>query len=68
MKPWAYSVAFAPDGSVLAASLSTGDILLYEAGTGRQLRRIPGADSNRLCFAPDGRTLASVGDGFAIRL
>ena len=69
---------FSPDGKLVAWASDTGDagrlgmsILLFDAQTGKEVRRIdPGmsATFDALAFSPDGRTVAS-GDGDnAIRL
>ena len=62
------SVAFSPDGTVLAAAegdpaASIGTIQLYEAATGLPLRTLEGHESAvwGLTFSPDGRFLASAG-------
>jgi WD40 repeat protein/DNA-binding SARP family transcriptional activator len=49
-------VAFSPDGRLLAASLLTGGVHVFDPATGRVLRTLPdpGDDSISLAFAPDG--------------
>jgi RNA polymerase sigma factor (sigma-70 family) len=52
-------VAFSPDGKVLAlASYFDGPICLFQAATGREVRRIDTKDAV-LAFSPDGKSLAS---------
>jgi WD40 repeat protein len=62
-----YSVALSPDGKMLAVGASAGltgsSITLFEANTGRVLRRLPGHAHvvRGLAFSPDGKLLASGG-------
>ena len=52
-----FSLAFSPDGSMLAASFFDAPIVLWEVGTGRRIRSF-GADSkglSNLAFTPDGK-------------
>jgi WD40 repeat protein len=57
------SLAFAPDGEVLAAALGdkTNTIRLYRTEDGRELHALRGHDAHTssLCFTPDGRSLVS---------
>ena len=63
------SVAFSPDGSVLAVGRSAdtygaddpGPVRLWDAETGEHLRTLEGhtGDIHSVTFSPDGRTLAS---------
>jgi hypothetical protein len=56
----AVSVAFSPDGKVLAAGSGRSGILFWDAATGRVLRRIEGADvGDQVAYSPDGKTLVS---------
>jgi WD40 repeat protein len=66
-----HSLRFSPCGKVLAAA-ANGSIFLWEAGTGKEIRRLPGGgqlsprgDSVR--FSPDGKVLA-VSDQWTITL
>jgi WD40 repeat protein len=54
------SLAFSPDGKVLAATFWGHHIYLYDVATGKQLRKLTGA-ANWICldFSPDGKTLAA---------
>jgi len=55
------SVAFSPDGRMLAAGLTDKTIKLWNTTTGALLRTLTGHTSgvNAVAFSPDGRTLAS---------
>jgi WD40 repeat protein len=57
-------VAFSPDGKVLAASTGNGSFLLWEAATGRRLRRLPGSlkGATSAAFSLDGKALMLVDD------
>lgn len=55
----AQSVAFSPDGRILATD-SSGDVLLFDPETGETLRTLnQGADVQQLAFSPDGQLLAA---------
>jgi WD40 repeat protein len=55
----AATAAFSPDGQFIATSGANGDVLLWEAGTRREVRRF-GHWEELMCltFSPDGRLLA----------
>src|SRR5262245_49992847 len=56
----AASVAFSPDGRTLAAGAGGKEIVLWDARTGKEIRRIEGATAGDcLAFSPDGKVLAS---------
>jgi WD40 repeat protein len=59
----AWSLAFSPDGKILAMSWSgaTFQPVLFDAQTGKELRRLPCRASQRIAFAPVGAVLASGG-------
>jgi WD40 repeat protein/DNA-binding SARP family transcriptional activator len=54
-------VAFSPNGKLLAASLLTGGVRLFDPSNGRALRTLadPGDDTVSLAFAPSGTALAA---------
>ena len=54
-------VAFSPDGKLLAASLLTGGVRVFQPSTGRVLRTLadPGNDTVSLAFAPKRMLLAA---------
>jgi WD40 repeat protein len=58
----ALALAFTADGKTLAAG-GTDKVILWETGTGTELRRIgksgPGTEVASLAFTPDGKTLAA---------
>jgi WD40 repeat protein len=53
------AVTLSPDGKTLAA-LDGGQVILWEADSGREVKRLPGPKGRAiyLYFSPDGRTLA----------
>jgi WD40 repeat protein len=53
--------AFSPDGKLIAAADSLNPITLWDAATGKQLRRFGEvhAPFRRLVFSPDGKTIVS---------
>jgi WD40 repeat protein/class 3 adenylate cyclase len=60
------SLAFSPDGDVLAVSGQHRQVVTYEAGTGRELARWNASEIawvNSLTFAPDGSVVTANDDG-----
>src|SRR5262249_49577771 len=57
------ALAFAPAGSLLAATGKRGAIVLWDPATGKRLKQLAGhqGGTTALAFAPDGKRLASVG-------
>ena len=56
-----FSVAFSPDGKIVAIGNSDGNIYLSDLNTGKLMRKLTGhsEDVQRVVFSPDGRTIAS---------
>ena len=56
------SIAFSPDGTILAGASNDAAIYLWDAHTGKQKRILTGtgASVTRVLFSSDGQTLASV--------
>jgi WD40 repeat protein len=71
----AYSVAFSPDGRMLATGVTNGSVNLWDLASGRVARQLAGHSSWVLsvAFSPDGRMLAAgntlwdVASGHALR-
>jgi WD40 repeat protein len=59
----AWDVAFSPDGKVLAAGLSTGEVRLFDVASGWHVATLPerGGPVRWLGFHPDGRSLVVAG-------
>jgi hypothetical protein len=55
------SVAFSPDGKILASGSEDNTIKLWEVNSGRELRTLRGHSGpvNSVVFSPDGQSLAS---------
>jgi WD40 repeat protein/uncharacterized caspase-like protein len=64
------SVAFSPDGKLIASGGADSTVKLWDVGSGRELRTLIGHEQKVKCvaFSPDGRTLASGSDDFRIKL
>ncbi len=61
------SVAFSPDGKVLASSVGAGTVKLWDTETGANIATLGGA-GGPVVFSPDGRMLASCGNVQEIKL
>ena len=61
------SVAFSPDGKVLASSIRSGTVKLWDTETGTNIATLEGA-GGPVVFSPDGRMLASRGNVQEIKL
>ena len=66
----ASSVAFAPDGKLIASAGGDGTIKIWDVESGAQLRTLSGhaARVNSVAFSPDGKMIASGSDDHTIRL
>jgi WD40 repeat protein/serine/threonine protein kinase/tetratricopeptide (TPR) repeat protein len=79
---WVYDVAYSPDGKLIASagggnpywqtqgpdSVKPGEVILWDAATGRRVRTLEGHRHNvdHLAFSPDGKVLATASlDGTA---
>ena len=64
------SVAYSPDGKILAVGLAGGTIKLWDSRNGKLLHTLQGHDSwtNSVTFAPDGNTLASGSSDKTVKL
>ncbi|MDR0314316.1 MAG: hypothetical protein LBI14_12070 [Treponema sp.] len=64
------SVAFSPDGRIIASLNGSGIIKLWDVETGRELRTLTGfLDGVSLCrYSPDGRSIVTVAQDGAIKL
>jgi WD40 repeat protein/DNA-binding SARP family transcriptional activator len=63
-------VAFSPNGKLLAASLLTGGVRLFDPSNGRAVRTLsdPGDDTVSLAFAPGGAVLAAGTGGGTVEM
>jgi hypothetical protein len=62
------SVAFSPDGSLLASGSWTGHLRLFDWSAGRQVADFPVAGVARVAFSPDGTLLGSATEAKTVQL
>ncbi|HET9919390.1 MAG TPA: NACHT domain-containing protein [Ktedonobacteraceae bacterium] len=64
------SLAFSPDGNLLAAGSATGEIRIYQAQSNKLLLTCSGHNDAvwSLAFSPDGQQLASSSDDMSVRV
>jgi RNA polymerase sigma factor (sigma-70 family) len=70
---WVRPIAFSPDGKWIASGSQESTVLLYDAATGREARRLrlPGRDDTwvmAVAFSPDGKRLVTSGSEKVIRV
>ena len=61
---WVFSVAFSPDGSIIAAGTGDKVVRLWDVQSGNEIRQLEGhsAEVRQVAFSPDGNRLYSVSE------
>jgi len=56
-----YSIVFSPDGKIVASAGQDKTVRLWEAATGKEMRKLQGHSEEvfSVAFSPDGKRLAS---------
>jgi WD40 repeat protein len=69
-QPFPWSLAFSPDGKLLASGGGDNCIRLWDPDTGKEVRMLEGHDSRVTCsgFSGDGKRLVSAADNNDLRL
>ena len=67
---WVMGVAFSPDGKHVASGSKTGEIKVWQPGTGKEVHRLlgHGGPAFAVAFRPDGKHLASAGWDHTVRV
>src|SRR5688572_22615923 len=65
-----FSLAFAPDGKMLASASKDRSVRLWDATSGEEIRALNGHGSDvlRIAISPDGKQLASGGADGTLRI
>jgi WD40 repeat protein len=50
-------VAWSPDGKLLASTADSSGVILWEAATGKEVRRLPGGSKFTVAFTRGGKEL-----------
>jgi WD40 repeat protein len=62
------SVAYSPDGNLVARAVRNGGIVIWDARSGQLLETIPDAPANQIAFHPDSKRVAcAAGDSVILR-
>ena len=63
-----YVLCYAPEGDRIASGGERGEVVVCDVATGRAVHRLTAGTGyvGRVCFSPDGRRLAAVGDQLCV--